>query len=77
MTTDPQLEKIYLLEKVWHKSYDRAKAIEESISKADIVKYWLKVQLAYRIQREIRDKIDAMIDQYVIENIDKIIKDNT
>lgn len=64
------LDEIYKAEKVWQKAYDIAKATEESVSKEDKVKYWLKVHMAWRIQQEIRRKIETMVDEYIAENID-------
>lgn len=70
--TDLTIDKIYSLEKAWQKAYDIAKATEESVSKDDKVKYWLKVHVAWRIQDEIRDKIKAMVDEYVSANIEQL-----
>lgn len=67
--TEVTIDKIYDLEKIWQKAYDTAKATEESISKDDKVKYWLKVHMTWRVQDAIRDKIKVMIDEYVSVNI--------
>jgi len=72
MSKELTIERIYALEKAWQKAYDTAKTTEQSVPNEDKVRYWLKVHIAWRIQEEMRRKLEGMVSEYVSENIDRL-----
>jgi hypothetical protein len=76
-TADPHpitRDEIHALERKWQKAYDIAKAREASHGH-DKYRYWLEVHLAWRVQDAIRDRIKALVERYVEQELDGIVAD--
>ena len=66
------LDEIHALERKWQKAYDIAKA-RESAQGHDRHRYWLEVHMAWRVQDAIRSRINAMVDRYVEQELDRLV----
>ena len=66
------LDEIHALERKWQKAYDIAK-IKEDAQGHERSRYWLEVHMAWRVQDAIRDRIKAMVERYVEQELDRLV----